>query len=100
MKLSLTRDNFAVCKRSVWNGGEGMEFRLLVAKIENMFVERGLDRVKTGVETMPVELAAEQVWIDEKAHGMDAPHLEARNANYLATFKTFEFPDCSRMREL
>jgi hypothetical protein len=80
MKLSLTRDNFAVCKRSVWNGGEGMEFRLLVKKIKNMFVEKGLDRVerfrsiKGGEETMPVELAAEQVWIDAKAAGMDVPH--------------------------
>jgi ribonuclease HI len=84
MKLSTTHDNFVISRTAIWNGGDGLEFRGVLPKIQNKFRERGLEGIRDGTEVIPAQLPAEQVWIDQMVNGMDPAMTAARDANYLA----------------
>jgi hypothetical protein len=84
MKLSTTHNNFVVSKGALWNGGDGMDYRLVETKIRNRFNEKGFSGLIDGTETMPAPIEAELAWSTARMDGVAGVHLEIRNLNYQA----------------
>jgi hypothetical protein len=84
MELSTTHINSVISRRAMWNGGDGLDWRVTRQKIRNKFIERNIDGFIAGTEEEPPLLGPMDPWVNEQTAGLEDNIVLTRDTNYQA----------------